>query len=46
MEEFGDDSLIVDEDIEYHSTESAFPVLLGNEALRDRISDADPGAYG
>lgn len=40
VEEFGDDGLMVDEDIKYHSSESALAVLKGNTELRDKLSEA------
>lgn len=40
VEEFGDDGLMVDEDVKYHSSESALAVLKGNTELRDKLSEA------
>lgn len=40
VEEFGDEGLMVDEDVKYHSSESALAVLKGNTELRDRLSEA------
>ncbi|WP_225743020.1 transporter substrate-binding domain-containing protein [Marinilactibacillus sp. Marseille-P9653] len=39
VESFGDDSLVVAEDVKYHPTESALAVLKGNLALRDKLSE-------
>ncbi|GAK02996.1 hypothetical protein JCM19037_1271 [Geomicrobium sp. JCM 19037] len=38
LEEFGDDNLVLAEDVRYHATESAIALLKGNEALRDELS--------
>ncbi|MCC5889828.1 MAG: transporter substrate-binding domain-containing protein [Alkalibacterium sp.] len=40
LNEFGDDRLAIAEDVKFHATESAMAVLLGNETLRDRLSEA------
>lgn len=39
LEEFGEDRLVLAEDVKYHATESALAVLKGNEALSDRLSE-------
>ncbi|GAK06868.1 transporter substrate-binding domain-containing protein [Geomicrobium sp. JCM 19038] len=39
LEEFGDDRLVLAEDVKYHATESALAVLKGNEALQEQISN-------
>lgn len=39
LNEFDDDSLAIAEDVKFHSTESAMAVLLGNESLRDQLSE-------
>ncbi|UTR11977.1 transporter substrate-binding domain-containing protein [Evansella sp. LMS18] len=40
LEEFGDENLTVAEDVKYHSTESAIPVLKGNEELVEQLNEA------
>lgn len=40
LNEFGDDRLVIAEDVKFHATESAMAVLKGNETLRDRLSEA------
>ncbi|WP_413376097.1 transporter substrate-binding domain-containing protein [Alkalihalobacillus sp. 1P02AB] len=40
IEEFGDDRLAVAPQVKYHETSSAMPVLKGNEALAERLSEA------
>ncbi|PCF95573.1 transporter substrate-binding domain-containing protein [Vreelandella nigrificans] len=40
LEGFDDDRLAVASDVKYHSTQSAMAVLKGNEALRDKLSEA------
>lgn len=40
LEGFGDDRLAVATQVKYHSTSSAMPVLKGNEALVERLSEA------
>ncbi|GAK00549.1 transporter substrate-binding domain-containing protein [Geomicrobium sp. JCM 19055] len=39
LEEFGDDRIVLAEDVKYHATESALAVLKGNEALEEQISN-------
>ncbi|SEO52420.1 amino acid ABC transporter substrate-binding protein, PAAT family (TC 3.A.1.3.-) [Amphibacillus marinus] len=40
LEEFNNDGLAVAENIKYHATESAIPVLKGNLALIDKLNEA------
>ncbi|WP_017472510.1 transporter substrate-binding domain-containing protein [Amphibacillus jilinensis] len=40
IEEFGDDGLTVADQVKYHATESAIPVLQGNDALVDKLNEA------
>lgn len=40
LEGFGDDRLAVANQVKYHSTSSAMPVLKGNVALVEKLSEA------
>ncbi|SDC58439.1 amino acid ABC transporter substrate-binding protein, PAAT family [Pelagirhabdus alkalitolerans] len=40
IEDFGDDNLVVADQVKYHPTTSAIPVLKGNDALAEQLSVA------
>ncbi|MEC2071928.1 transporter substrate-binding domain-containing protein [Alkalihalophilus marmarensis] len=40
LDEFGDDRLVVADQVKYHATESAMAVLKGNTALKEKLDEA------